>query len=358
MTIKAPLIEFIPIDDLQFDPQNPRLPGQFKDGDESEILRWMLNDATLIELMGSIGIQGYFPGEPLLGYRDATGKCVVIEGNRRLAASKLLLHPELAPIRKKNVLAISEESSNKPDTLPVIIYPTRNDIISYLGYRHVTGIKPWKPLEKARYLYELFSMEDGKDNIEKYRLLAKKIGSRADYVAKLLTAYAVYNIIEARNFFEIKDLDEDSVDFSILQTALFYANITAFLGLKSAQDPNLDGLDEDRLKEITDWLFAKNAESRSRIGESRNLSYLSSIVANEKALAAWRSGTSLEYASMLTDVPKEVFNNSIIAAQENLMTAREYSDQVDKPERTTLEILVRIEHIASDLHSTMTSRQG
>jgi hypothetical protein len=357
MATKSPVIEFIPIEELKFDPRNPRLPGHIQEEDESEVLRWMLRDATLIELMGSIGTQGYFPGEPLLGYRDDSGKPVVIEGNRRLAATRLLLHPERALIRKKNVLAVSEDSPNKPSNLPIIIYPRREDIVSYLGYRHVTGIKAWKPLEKARYLQELLEMDGSKEDIQsKYRSLAKRIGSRSDYVSKLLATYAIYCIIEDNEFFHIKDLDENSVDFAILQTALFYTNHVTFLGLKSATDPSLEGLIPERLSELTKWLFARNAEDKTRIGESRNLSYLSSIVANDKALAAWRAGASLEYASMLTDVPKDVFNKSIMAADENLRTARDYSDQVEKPERSILTILMQIKKVAEDLHLVMTSR--
>ena len=120
-------IELIDISDLAFDPQNPRLPRNFDSEDETEVLRWMLDDASLIELMGSIGEQGYFPGEPLLGYKKGA-VTVVVEGNRRLAAAKLLLHPNSAPTRKKSVLEVSSAATNKPDKLPVIIYANREKI--------------------------------------------------------------------------------------------------------------------------------------------------------------------------------------------------------------------------------------
>jgi hypothetical protein len=352
-----PYIEFISLDKLEFDPKNPRLPGNFDENDEQEVLKWMLGDASLVELMGSIGAQGYFPGEPLLGYKSAKGNYVIVEGNRRLAATKLLLHPEKAPSKRRAVLSVSQESPQKPSILPVIIYSHREDILSYLGYRHVTGIKAWDPLPKARYLKELFDAEVNVGDIQsKFRTLAKKIGSRADYVARLLTGYALYEQIEINDFFNIKDLDEESIDFSLLTTAINYNNISAFLGLSSATDPSLTGLNLERLYEIIDWLFCKNSDRRTRVGESRNLSYLSSIVANEKALAAWRNGATLQYSSMLTETPSEVFKKSVLEAQGNIRTARDYSSYVTLPEIITLDILQEIRQVAEDLFILMKSR--
>ncbi len=46
--------------------------------------------------MLSIGQQGYFPGEPLLAVKS-NGNYIVVEGNRRLAAVKLLNGDLLPP---------------------------------------------------------------------------------------------------------------------------------------------------------------------------------------------------------------------------------------------------------------------
>jgi hypothetical protein len=216
----------------------------------------MLTDASLLELMSSIGEQGYFPGEPVLGYINDDQEYIVVEGNRRLAAAKLLQHPDLAVRRKSQVQVISQESKNSPTQLPILIYPTREHMLPYLGFRHVTGVKAWDPLPKARYLNELLKLEPRRGNqMDTFRALAKRIGSRADYVARLLTGYEVYRLIEENEYFKIKDLDEDSISFSILTTALSYNNIVSFLGLKDATSPSLKGLRLKNLKDLTDWLF-------------------------------------------------------------------------------------------------------
>ena len=54
--------EFISIENLKFDPENPRLPSGINGHKEAEVLQWMLSDATILELMGAIGERGYFCG--------------------------------------------------------------------------------------------------------------------------------------------------------------------------------------------------------------------------------------------------------------------------------------------------------
>lgn len=48
----------------------------------------MLDDGEAQDLMSSIGQQDYFPGEPLLVVSAGNDSFIVVEGNRRLAASK------------------------------------------------------------------------------------------------------------------------------------------------------------------------------------------------------------------------------------------------------------------------------
>jgi hypothetical protein len=48
-------IQFVPVENLLYDPKNPRLPSSVNSSDEKEVIDWMLRDATIVELMGSIG---------------------------------------------------------------------------------------------------------------------------------------------------------------------------------------------------------------------------------------------------------------------------------------------------------------
>ena len=326
-------IQEIPVDQLKFDRLNPRLPSRLiNEMDESAVLEWMLEDATILELMGSIGEQGYFNGEPLLVIPAEDEAFEVVEGNRRLAAVKLLRYPESAPVRKKAVRAISDSTHIKPVTLPAIIYPKRENFLDYLGYRHVTGIKPWNPLAKARYLAHLLPTMPGDTAREQYKAAARVIGSRADYAQRLLTALAVYDEIAVENnFFRIRQLDEESLNFSLITTALSYSAITDFLGLHDDTGPELEGLDPARLQELTTWMFEKNDQGQTRLGESRNLRQLNVVVGNERALAAFRNHRPLEAAYTLTAGPASAFTTALVSARASLQTARDGVYLVDLP---------------------------
>lgn len=347
---KGEPIENISIDLLRFDPENPRLPSSVDGHNEKEVLAWMVLDASLIELMGSIGAQGYFSGEPLLVVQNESGDYTVVEGNRRLAAVKLLGNPDSAPkARQRSVSRVSEGATFCPRELPCTRYDSREDILNYLGYRHITGVKEWDSLAKARYLRRLADREPDKDQQGVFRDLAVLIGSRADYIARLLTSYALYERIEQEHFYDIKGLGEGTIDFSVLTTSLNYGSIVQFLGLESAGDPSTPGLNSECLRELVSWMFKRTPEGVTRLGESRNLKPLASIVEHEHALKQFRQGASLEDAARYTAMPKEAFRQWIARARDSLKSAREVSIWVDDPDQDDLDILDAVSRLAGQL---------
>lgn len=322
-------IEYVSIHNLLFDPQNPRLPKSVDGGTREQVLAWLLRDATIIELMSAIGQLGYFPGEPLLVARTPDPEVyIVVEGNRRFAALQLLNDPLLAPTRKHAVRTASEAARHRPVDVPVVVYDTREEILDYLGYRHITGIKQWEPLEKARYLAQLYETAEGAEPEEKHRALARSIGSRADYVARLLTGLRVYEEIEAQEFYGISSLQQGEMDFSILTTALNYSSIATFVGLGGRGDTVAEHLNLEALKELTTWMFAENSEGVTRLGESRNLKHLQVVVDHPEALERFRSGVPLVETFRLTESPTEVFRSSLFEARARLRAAWDYADRI------------------------------
>ena len=89
--------EEIPFENLKLDLFNPRLPKSKQGKDEEEIIKFMLLESATLELMMAIGENDFFAGEQLLAVPDEEeGKYIVVEGNRRLTAVKLLSKPELS----------------------------------------------------------------------------------------------------------------------------------------------------------------------------------------------------------------------------------------------------------------------
>jgi hypothetical protein len=56
-------IKFIPLEKLKLDNKNPRLPSNFNNKSENDIVEWMLEDESIIELMLAIGQHDFFVGE-------------------------------------------------------------------------------------------------------------------------------------------------------------------------------------------------------------------------------------------------------------------------------------------------------
>ena len=314
----------IEIDNLEFDKNNPRLPKKLYGASEEDVIHWMLLDASLLDLIGSIASNGFFPGEPLLVI-EKNNKYTVIEGNRRLASCKILNNPSLASVKTKSVTNVLEttDSSNIPTQVPAFVFEAREDILAYLGYRHVTGVKSWGALPKAKYLFELFQLI--KDDISlkyKCKLLAKQIGSRGDYVLRLLTSYELYLEMEKNEFFGIKNLSEENIEFSnLVDSATRFGNISKFLNINFDNEIPLENLDMDRYSELAEWLFKRDEENKTKLGENRNIRILNQVVANDKALNAFRADTSIKDAYLLTSVPDEIFTKSISSSLKNLINA-------------------------------------
>lgn len=310
----------INIDLLLLDSQNPYLPKSMFNKSEEEIINFLLSDASLVELMLAIGKNGFFEGEQLLVVPDGD-KFIVVEGNRRLSAVKLLNNPTIAKIYHSKIRQILDESTEKPDTLPCLVFNDKEDILKYLGFRHITGIKAWKALEKARYLTQLKNEYYSDSNLQNSsREIAKMIGSRQDYVLRVLVGYKLYEIIESNGFYKIKGLNDTSFYFNYLSDSLSRNNIENFLGVDLEKENPVESIELDHIKEWTHWLFDSNRKNKI-IADSKHLNLLNKVVASPSALKAFRDGETISIAVEYTDEYDQQFQYTIIKALESLERA-------------------------------------
>lgn len=346
----------VDVQSLRYDPKNPRLPSELLGKGQDEVLDFMVREQNVIELMGSIGENGYFPGEPLLVVESETekGVYVVVEGNRRFTAAKLLLKPELAKSRKNAVRTASADADHRPTSLPCIVFPAREEILDFLGYRHITGIKPWDPLMKARYLRQLRDRTPEITNAD----LARQIGSRVDHVERLLAGLAAYDEIAENAFFGIKNLSETTLSFSVLTTALNYSNIAEYIGLESGRDVDLKGLNRKRFAELTRWLFEPASEGgKPRVPESRDLRLLNDVVADSRARDLFAGGrATLAEAYRVTGAGEDVFRQLLVEGRDRLQAAISQIHLVEQVEARDLETLKDIGNLVRDLRALVLSR--
>ena len=345
---------------LEFDPHNPRLPKKYQEREEAAVIDWMLQDASLLDLMSSIALNGYFYGEPIFVIRkENSGKYIVIEGNRRLAAVKLLNNPSLAKIKTSSIQEILSDNVIIPQQLPAFILDSREQLIDYLGFRHITGVKSWGALLKARYLFRLYEHELSKSGSKDvYKTIAKHIGSKATYVRQIIVAYKLYLIIEDNAFFKIPDLEEETFEFSLLYgTATKYSNIIKFINIDFEAFDEIGHVNKRNLRDLTSWLFQKNNENVTRVAENREFPLLNMVVASDKALESFRRGEkNLKEAAEMTGFSEDIFTEFIKKSANNLLEAQRILAQIDNVHEGNVTQIKTVVRLSQDIYATVNNR--
>lgn len=260
----------VDVSNLQFDLESPRLTIEVKD--EVEMLEWLLDVGAVRELMMAIGYRSYFTGEPLLVVEDGVDDYIVVDGNQRLAALKLLCEPGLC--NWKSVFTIAAKATYKPEKIPCLVFPDRQIIIDHMGYGHISGSHGWSVLSKAQYLEQSQIDISGS---------ARSVGVRKSYVDRLLTALAFYREIVEASFYHIEGLDERTFSFGLLVHASDYYNIAEVMG------------EDGGLKKITEWFYLKQGGMR-RISSSERLKELDDVLNSNLARSRFEEGCSLREA--------------------------------------------------------------
>src|SRR5258708_34842754 len=149
---KLPPPEPMLVAHLFLDPHNPRLASLgLSVQDQTDILRVLWSEMAVNELVDSIAATGYWQHEQIFAAKEH-GKLVVIEGNRRVAAVKLLtdnvLHQEVGAT---GIPALKKSDQEKLLKLPVVVC-SRSQSWEYVGFRHVNGPQEWDSIAKAEYI--------------------------------------------------------------------------------------------------------------------------------------------------------------------------------------------------------------
>ena len=321
------------VNKLLLDSENPRLPPSQRVPSQRELLTLIVKTYSVAELMDSFVVNGYFDEEPLVGVpvpRDDT-KLIIVEGNRRLAALKLLLKPELAgrlvdpasgrPLRIK-VPPLSESRRRELRRVPVRVYEEgRSAVLAYLGYRHITGVKHWDSYAKARYVSQL--VEDGND-LESIQL---KIGDRHETAPRLLRAYLVWQ--QAEEFAIIPTRNGHSPPFSYLFTALTFRPMLSFLGLVAQGKPQRVRKEKiPQLREVTTFLYGNQSEGKkAAIDDSREIQWLAKAVSSSSALEKLRAGHKARDAVESIPAVEARMEKLMRQASERLMQATELASR-------------------------------
>ena len=275
------------IDDLNLDPLNPRLGRENTGASVSqEKVLSMMQDWTLEELAISFVENGFWPQEALIVVKEklyGSVVNVVVEGNRRLAALRLLKSATEGKLKSRKWDEIIAGKTIAPDLftrVPYLVADSRVEVDAFLGFRHVTGIKEWKPAEKAEFIAKLienrgFSYDD----------VRKKIGSKLPTVRQHYIAYRL--LIQMGEEDDI-DLEKVEQKFSVLYLSLRTEGVKKYLKVDVSADPvkARKPVPKTRLKALShfaQWLFG-NDKNPPLFTDSRYVDDLGKALESEKAV--------------------------------------------------------------------------
>lgn len=343
---------------LDFDRANPRLAeyGISATATDDEIISVLWDAMDVRELVQSIAASGYFPHEPLIVAQEHN-KRVVIEGNRRLAAVKLLLDDSIAKKHGWEIPTITKDARKLLETLPVIA-SNREESWRYLGFKHVNGPAKWSSYAKANYIAKVkrdfgIALSD----------IANQIGDRHRTVQRLYRGLMVIEQAEEEKVFNREDRFRQRFAFSHLYTGLDYDGIGAFLKLKAEGEETKRYVPKDRVKELGEvcvWLYGSKKENRPPVVESQNpdLRRLNAVLTSREAIAALRAGTELAKAFEISRPPTVVFEEALLGAKRELTTARAHLTTGYDNSQELLRIAGSIANLADDLYQEMERKHG
>jgi len=288
-------------DELLLDPENPRLAehaasirkDDYSPSAQRDLLILLWNAMAVSEIADPIAANGYFRYEPLFAERRPAG-LVVIEGNRRLAAVKLLR----MPATERESLGVSAIGEPTPaalatlDPLPVVV-GTRDELWTHIGYKHVHGAQPWTSLSKAQYIDHLHR-EQGIPLAE----IALKIGDKRSTVERIYRGYRVLLQAEKMGVFTPADCNaRRGFSFSHLYTAVHRAGFQRYLALRrdDLESPVPED-HRDELRNVMLWLFGSKTRKIEPAlkTQSPDLNHLDDVLQSDRAIIVLVRHTAAE----------------------------------------------------------------
>lgn len=335
--------------DLHFDRQNPRLAeyGILPTTSEEELLKILWNEMDVMELVQSICASGFFQHEALIVVEE-NDKMTVIEGNRRLAALKTILHPEIAKKEGWNIPSTNQSIIESLKDVPCL-RSSRSDAWKYLGFKHVNGPAKWSSYAKAAYIAKVH-----RDFGVPLAQIASQIGDRHNTVQRLYRGLMVLEQAEKSGSYDREDRWNNRLFFSHLYTGLDREGIRNFLQLAPKEDESQEPVSKGKLKELGElcvWLYGSKKEKNPPLINNQNpdLKHLDEVIANREALSALRATRDLDAAHELSRPSGAVFEESLLAAKRALAKAQSHLTTGFDTAEDLLKIAETVADMADDL---------
>lgn len=348
-------IERYRAEQLHFDYKNPRLV-EFQitaKTKEKDIINILWDEMAVNEIVMSILAHGFFENEAMYAVVEQN-VLVVVEGNRRLAAVKAILQPDLINNSGMNKFKnkITDQLREQLETnLPVIVLKNREEAWRYIGFKHVNGAAKWGSYAKAQYIASVH--EEFGISLEN---IAEQIGDTNKTVLKLFQGLMILRQADRETDFKIDDVYRKRLFFSHIYTALGYEGYQDFLGIKE-QDNLSFSVPTQKLKELEEvmfWLYGSQSKDIKPVIESQNpdLKRLNNVLQKRESLEALRAKSDLNVAFDLSLEGADVLYSSLVEAKVSLQKAMSKVSHY-QGDLETLKIAGTVANTADRLYSSM-----
>lgn len=157
--------EMLSLDQLYLDPNNPRFvdsnwqlipESTFADNDvQDRTMRRMNANFGIDKLRMNMEVNGYLPIDRVIVREFQEDKYVVLEGNRRICAAKMIGDFAI------DGTGISDDVKESLRQVPVLVYTgvDQNAAWIFQGLRHISGVEDWSAFNKAKLLVEQMEEE-------------------------------------------------------------------------------------------------------------------------------------------------------------------------------------------------------
>lgn len=317
---------------LEFDKQNPRLVtgDEVSTASDEDIIAVLRDISALEELVTSICTNGYLDLEPLIIMGADGGPYRVLEGNRRLAAIKIIKDPALA-----KACRISVPKQIRAGTLEQIQRVTvwrvakEADAQAFIGFKHINGPHRWTAYAKARFVSDWYKRE--KSAGLTIDAIASQLGDDNETIRAYISSIFVLEQAETAKLFDIKNRNNKGpFAFSHLYTALNRSEYQKFLDLDAGWDkePSQNPIKDShkpKLKEVLEYLYGNRLDSKPSYIRSQNpdLKHLGEVIVHPVAYERLRSGSTLSEAYDEVRPAYEVFSEAL--GQANLRLNQAFS---------------------------------
>ena len=356
----------VPVERLHLDRRSPRLAGREEPATDESIIARLYSEG-LDELLQSISTNGYLDIEPLVAMGAAdSDELTVLEGNRRLAALRLLREPALASkiaSSEKVRIAIPNVEGSLRHTLDqVTVYrvASREGARAFIGFKHINGPAKWNAYAKVRFAADWYREEEV--SIER---IADSLGDRHGTIKRMVSAIYVLEQAIREGLFDIEDRYTPKFNFAHLFAALSRSQYREHFGLAPTWPPDeprpdpVPGEKLDCLRDVLVWIYGSRQDGKPPAVRtlSPDIKRLGEVLPHAEARQLLAAGYDLRQAHAATEPIDRRFIASLLRARSAIGDAAGSLRAYDGRDESLLNITEDVKETSDSVYRNMLGKR-